>query len=122
MQYNTVQYSTVQYNTIQYNTIQYNTIQYNTIQYNTIQYNTIQYNIIFHNFLVPEQGILFGFFHSRTGWYTSPFFTSLDKEQIHLYKTFFSARATNISAQNSRDSEWNLNSVKPAEKQLCTFL
>ena len=30
---------------------------------NTMQHNAIQYNTkILHNFLVPEQGILFGFF------------------------------------------------------------
>ena len=49
------------------NTIQYNTIQYNTIQYNTIQYNTIQYNRFKEGAVTPEQGILFGFSHSRTG-------------------------------------------------------
>ena len=48
------------------NTIQYNTIQHNTIQYNTIQYNTIQYNRFKDGVVTPEQGILFGFSHSRT--------------------------------------------------------
>ena len=62
-----IQYNTIQYNTIQYNTIQYNTIQYNTIQYNTIQYNAIQYNRFKKGVVTPEQGILFGFSHSRTG-------------------------------------------------------
>ena len=38
---------------------------YGLLQCNAIQ--TIQY-IMFHNFLAPEQGILSGFFHSRTGW------------------------------------------------------
>ena len=44
--------------------IQYNTTQYNTIQCNTIQYNTIQFK---EGAVTPEQGILFGFSHSRTG-------------------------------------------------------
>ena len=44
-----------------------NTIQYNTIQYNTIQYNTIQYNRFEEGAVTPEQGILFGSSHSRTG-------------------------------------------------------
>ena len=40
---------------------------YNTIEYNRIQYNTIQYNRFKEEVVTPEQGILFGFSHSRTG-------------------------------------------------------
>ena len=43
-----------------------------TIQYNTIQYNTIKEGLVAAEqdirltLLAPEQGILFGIFHSRT--------------------------------------------------------
>ena len=40
---------------------------------------------------------------------------------MHLYKTIFFLQELHMSVQNWPDSEWNVNSVEPAEKQLCTF-